>query len=84
VLVFPERQRTYVTSNAIGLLLRYCLELPSGPQRPGLGFRRVLWTAHTENRASQAAARRMGFKEEGVERWAYVIPEGMEGNGIPL
>ena len=84
VLVFPERQRTYVTSNAIGLLLRYCLELPSDPQRPGLGFRRVQWTAHTENRASQAAARRMGFKEEGVERWAYVIPEGMEGNGIPL
>ena len=84
VLVFPERQRTYVTSNAIGLLLRYCLELPGDLQRPGLGFRRVQWTAHTENGASQAAARRMGFKEEGVRRWSWVIAEGMEGNGIAL
>jgi len=34
VLVFPTFQRTYATTNAIGLLLRYCLELPSAPQRP--------------------------------------------------
>ena len=84
VLVFPAFQRTYVASNAIGLLLRYCLELPSDRQRPGLGFRRVQWTAHTANRASQAAAKRMGFKEEGVLRWSWVIAEGMEGNGITL
>ena len=84
VLVFPERQRTYVTSNAIGILLQYCLELPRHPERPGLGMRRVVWTAHGENGASQAAAKRMGFKEEGVKRWAYVMPEGMEGNGIAL
>jgi len=83
-VVFPAFQHTYVASNAIGLLLRYCLELPSYPQRPGLGFRRVQWTAHTANRASQAAAKRMGFKEEGVLRWSWVIPEGMEGNGIAL
>jgi len=25
----------------------------------------------------------MGFKEEGVLRWMWVLPEGMEGNGIP-
>jgi len=84
VLVFPERQRTYVTSNAIGLLLQYCLELPGDPQRPGLGMRRVKWTAHTDNRPSHAAAKRMGFREEGVQRWAYVIPEDMEGHGIAL
>jgi len=83
-VVFPEFQRTYVTSNAIGILLQYCLELPSNPQRPGLGLRRVQWTAHTDNRPSHAAAKRMGFKEEGVLRWSYVIPEGFEGNRIPL
>ena len=90
VLVFPERQRTYVASNAIGLLLQYCLELPvptgtgDRPERPGLGFRRVQWMAHPANRASHAIARRMGLREEALMRWMYVIPEGMEGNGIPL
>jgi RimJ/RimL family protein N-acetyltransferase len=84
VLVFPEFQRTYVTTNAVGLLLRYCLELPSASHRPGLGFRRVQWTAHAANRASQGAAQRMGFKEEGVLRWTWVIPEGKEGNMIAL
>jgi len=84
VIVFPERQRTYVASNAIGLLLQYCLELSSHPERPGLGLRRVQWTSHTANRASHATAKRMGFREEGVRRWMYVIPEGVEGNGIPL
>jgi len=83
-IVFPEFQRTYVTSNAVGILLQYCLELPSNPHRPGLGLRRVQWTAHTDNRPSHAAAERMGFKEEGVLRWAYVIPEGMNGNGLAL
>ena len=84
VIVFPEHQRTYVASNAIGLLLQYCLELSSHPQRPGLGLRRVQWSSHTANQASHAAAKRMGLREEGVRRWMYVIPEGIEGNGIPL
>jgi RimJ/RimL family protein N-acetyltransferase len=84
VLVFPAFQHTYVTTNAIGLLLRYCLELPNAPQRPGLGLRRVQWIAHTANSASLAAAQRMGFKEEGVLRWMRVLPEGKEGNGIAL
>jgi len=83
-LVFPTFQRTYVTTNAVGLLLNYCLELPSAPQRPGLGLRRVQWTTHTNNTKSRATAKRMGLREEGVLRWMYVIPEGMEGNGIPL
>ncbi|KAH9989526.1 acyl-CoA N-acyltransferase [Russula vinacea] len=87
VVVFPEFRRSYVTSNAIGLLLNYCLELPSSttPGRPrGLGFRRVQWTAHSDNKPSLAAAKRMGFKEEGEVRWSWVLPEGAEGNGIPL
>jgi RimJ/RimL family protein N-acetyltransferase len=91
-IVFPEFQRTYVTSNAVGVLLKYCFELPRNNNDPtvalarqlGLGLRRVQWTADANNRPSHATARRMGFEEEGVLRWAYVIPEGFEGNGRPL
>jgi RimJ/RimL family protein N-acetyltransferase len=82
-VVFPAFQHTYVASNAIGLLLRYCLERPGAPQKPGLGFRRVQWSAFTENQASCAVAKRMGFREEGVLRWTWVLRGGMEGNGIP-
>jgi len=86
LVIFPEFRRSYVTSNAIGLLLNYCLELPdASPGRPrGLGFRRVQWTAHAANQPSLVAAKRMGFKEEGVMRWACVMPEGGEGNMLPL
>lgn len=85
IAVFPEFRRTYVTSNAVGLVLNYCLELPSSPlQRRGLGFRRVQWTAHPENQPSIALAKRMGFKEEGLLRWTRVVPQIVEGNGIPL
>jgi RimJ/RimL family protein N-acetyltransferase len=82
-VVFPEFRHSYVTNNAVGLLLNYCLELPSSAT-PGLGSRRVQWTAHTENPASVAVAKRMRFKEECVMRWTWVLPEGAEGNGIPL
>ncbi|KAH9954594.1 acyl-CoA N-acyltransferase [Russula dissimulans] len=84
LLVFPAFQRTYVTSNAIGLVLHYCFELPSAPQRPGLGFQRVQWATHTDNEASLRAAKRMGFGEEGTIRWCWVIREVHEGNGITL
>ncbi|KAH8977601.1 acyl-CoA N-acyltransferase [Lactarius hatsudake] len=86
VLVFPAFQRTYVTSNAIGIMLQYAFELPSpGPGvRRGLGFRRVQWTAHSANKPSHAAATRMGLKEEGVLHWTWVLHEGAEGHGIPL
>ena len=84
VIVFPERQRTYVASNAIGLLLKYSLESSDHPERPGLELLRVQWTSHTANLASHVIARRMGLKEESVQRWGFVISEGKEGNGIPL
>jgi RimJ/RimL family protein N-acetyltransferase len=85
IVVFPEFRRTYVTSNAVGLLLNYCLQLPSAPpERRGLGFRRVQWSAHPENQPSIALAKRMGFKEEGLMRWTWVVPQVVEGNGIPL
>jgi hypothetical protein len=57
VVVFPEFRRSYVTNNAVGLVLNYCLELPSAPGRcRGLGFRHVQRTAHTENKPSLVAA----------------------------
>ncbi|KAI0261286.1 acyl-CoA N-acyltransferase [Gloeopeniophorella convolvens] len=83
VLVFPAFQRTHVAPNAVGLLLQYCLEVPDAA-RPGLGMRRVQWTANTRNMPSIGAAKRMGFKEEGTMRWSWVLPEGKEGNGIPI
>ena len=85
IVVFPEFRRTYVTSNAVGLILNYSLELPSAPpERRGLGLRRVQWTAHPGNQPSIALAKRMGFKEEGFLRWTWVVPQVVEGNGLPL
>jgi RimJ/RimL family protein N-acetyltransferase len=78
VITLPAFQRTHVTSNAIGLLLHYCLNLPSASP-PGLGLRRVMWGAPAGNPASLKAALRMGFQEEGTLRWQRVYPEGKEG-----
>lgn len=79
VIIFPEFQRTYVTTNATSILLRYCLELPS--RLPGaLGLRRVEWRANTKNEPSVRAATRMGFRQEGVLRWQMALPEGKEGD----
>ncbi|KAG5645310.1 hypothetical protein DXG03_006499 [Asterophora parasitica] len=79
VLISPRFQRTHVTSHAIGLLLRYALELP---ESGGLGLRRVVWAASPLNVASVAAAERMGFQKEGVLRWVYVMPAHKRvGNG---
>ena len=83
VIILPAYQRTYVTSNAVGILLRYCLELPDAT-RPGLGLRRVQWVADPSNHPSYNAAVRMGFRYEGTSRWRLVIHEGKEGNGSPL
>ncbi|KAJ7170683.1 acyl-CoA N-acyltransferase [Mycena crocata] len=76
VICFPAFQRTYVNSNAVGILLRYCLDLP---ENGGLGFRRVQWTANPANTASIKAAERMGMKMEGTLRWTWVLPAGKEG-----
>ncbi|KAL5522949.1 hypothetical protein ACEPAF_1216 [Sanghuangporus sanghuang] len=79
VIVLPEFQRTHVTTNAVGLLLHYCLELPNSTKSkygPGLGLRRVQWQAHGDNAASLGAAERMGFRREGLLRWQRIWPEG--------
>ncbi|KAI0318426.1 hypothetical protein OF83DRAFT_24751 [Amylostereum chailletii] len=80
VITFPAFQRTHVTSNAVGILLRYCLNLPSA-NMPGLGFRRVQWQCWKDNQASLKAAKRMQFKEEGTYRWKWMsMPAGKRGN----
>ena len=79
VIVLPEFQRTFVSANAIGLLLRYVLDVPAAG---GLGFRRVAWSAHPLNAPSIAAAEKMGFVREGVLRWWWVLPPGKEANAV--
>ncbi|KAI0738251.1 acyl-CoA N-acyltransferase [Daedaleopsis nitida] len=80
VLVFREFHRTHVAKNMVGLLLRYALNLPSAPL-PGLGFRRVSWGAHPENAASIGLAKRMGFKQEGLLRWTWVLSDALSPAG---
>ncbi|GLB39356.1 putative acetyltransferase (GNAT) [Lyophyllum shimeji] len=76
VIILPAFQRTFVSSNAIGRILKYLLDVPSAG---GLGFRRVAWTANPENQASIRAAERMGFRREGILRWTWCLPEGLPG-----
>ncbi|KAI0312005.1 acyl-CoA N-acyltransferase, partial [Amylostereum chailletii] len=71
--VFPAFQRTHVTSNSVGLLLRYCLELPTHTSTPGLGMRRVGWGATSWHDASIRAAQRLGFTREGITRWHVAV-----------
>jgi len=71
VVAFPRYQRTHVTTNMVGSLLEYCLELP---ENGGLGLRRVQWQANAQNAASIRLAQRLGFQYEGVKRWERIIP----------
>ncbi|KZV67512.1 acyl-CoA N-acyltransferase [Peniophora sp. CONT] len=82
VMTFPDFQRSHVTSNAVGLLLRYTLEVPN---KGGLGLRRVQWKANPLNVASTKAATRMGFKQEAILRWSFPLhDEKKVGHGRPL
>ncbi|KAH9943623.1 acyl-CoA N-acyltransferase [Amylocystis lapponica] len=80
VVVFPAFRHTHVARNMVGLLLRYLLELPSASP-PGLGFRRVSWSAHPGNAASQGLARTMGCKKDGHLRWMWVLPDALASEG---
>ncbi|KAF8804150.1 acyl-CoA N-acyltransferase [Phlegmacium glaucopus] len=80
VMILPPFQRTHISSNATGLLLKYALNLPS-ESPPGLGLRRVVWQANALNRASVGLAERMGFKLEGVLRWERALSPSKEETG---
>ncbi|KAL4247143.1 Ribosomal-protein N-acetyltransferase [Abortiporus biennis] len=82
VFIFPEFQKTHVSSNAVGILLQYGFALPTASP-PGLGLRRIFWSAHTGNEPSANLARRMGLKDEGVFRWHWVLPDELKGYGKP-
>jgi len=73
VITLPKYQRTHVTTNAIALLLQYCLEVP---ENGGLGLRRVQWKASENNKKSINAATRLGFRLEGICRWHRTLPKG--------
>ncbi|KAF9243078.1 hypothetical protein BU15DRAFT_59956 [Melanogaster broomeanus] len=78
-IVLPAFQRTHVASHAVGLILKYLLDIaPSG-----LGFRKVKWTASPFNVPSNRLAKRMGFKFEGLIRWTSVVvrAEGYQKDG---
>ena len=79
VIIFPEFQKTFVSANAIGLLLKYALDLPS---QGGLGYRRVAWQASPLNEPSIKAAEKMGFVKEGILRWTWVLAEGRKGREV--
>ncbi|KAH9475322.1 hypothetical protein JR316_0012433 [Psilocybe cubensis] len=81
IMILPPFQRTHVTSNAVGLLLQYCLNLPSTEKPNALGLRRVFWCANSLNKPSVRTAERMGFTFEGIMRWHRVLPPGKPGNG---
>ncbi|EJC99177.1 uncharacterized protein FOMMEDRAFT_94275 [Fomitiporia mediterranea MF3/22] len=89
IVILPEFQRTHVTSNAVGLLLHYCLELPAEHAKgelkygPGLGLRRVQWQTHGDNAQSVRSAERMGFRREGLIRWDRPLKEGKVGVPVP-
>ncbi|KAJ5239907.1 hypothetical protein N7468_004526 [Penicillium chermesinum] len=72
IITLPPYQRTHVTTHAVGLLLHYALDTP---EQGGLGLRRMQWLADPPNKASLAAAQRMGFQLEGILRWNKVVPD---------
>jgi len=82
VLVFPDFQRTHVSTNAVGALMNYLLDLPIATP-PGLGLRRVSWNAHPGNIPSATLAEKMGLKCEGVLKWYWVLPEALSKQGRP-
>lgn len=71
VILSPEFHRTHVMTHAGTLVLKYAFA--------ALGLRRMQWYAHQFNQASPKAARRLGFLDEGVLRWEWVLPKGKEG-----
>ncbi|KAK7047314.1 hypothetical protein VNI00_006545 [Paramarasmius palmivorus] len=81
IVTFKAYQRTHVSSHAVGLLMRYALDLPD---QGGLGLRRVQWQTNELNKASVGLALKMGFVKEGVLRWCQVLVPGKDvgSNGV--
>lgn len=82
IIIHPKWQRTHVTTHTVGILLKWLLNSPHDPSSPGIGYRRVTWSAGTQNEKSIKAAERLGFKKEGVLRWSFVMPQGRGGKKL--
>eukprot|EP01055_Gregarina_sp_Pseudo9_P002141 Gregarina_sp_Pseudo_9__2140@NODE_2495_length_979_cov_148_284043_g2296_i0_p1_GENE_NODE_2495_length_979_cov_148_284043_g2296_i0NODE_2495_length_979_cov_148_284043_g2296_i0_p1_ORF_typecomplete_len266_score54_69Acetyltransf_3/PF13302_7/2_1e13Acetyltransf_10/PF13673_7/0_15_NODE_2495_length_979_cov_148_284043_g2296_i090887 len=92
VITLPPFQRTHVTTNAVGLLMHYALDLPlpeghTGPAYDGAvpliggnGLRRCQWQADATNESSKNAALRVGMTFEGVLRWVRIVPTADRGH----
>ncbi|KAM7196212.1 hypothetical protein V8F33_006324 [Rhypophila sp. PSN 637] len=89
-LLLTPYHRTWVGTETNALLLHHLLDPPSpkaehdqqlkADNTGGLGLRRVQWQANASNQASVNAALRLGFKLEGIMRWAAVLPWGKEAD----
>ncbi|KLO11161.1 hypothetical protein SCHPADRAFT_930104 [Schizopora paradoxa] len=64
----------------VAMLMRYCLNVPTD-QVPGLGLRKVGWTAHANNRLPQVIPLALGSRLESMKRWNRVAHDGKVGNG---
>jgi RimJ/RimL family protein N-acetyltransferase len=85
VVILPAFQRTHVTSNVVGLLLRHAFRARDDSADSGLGMVRVVWQTSSVNAASLRVAERFAFRHEGVLRWHRLFPDGRRngklGNG---
>ncbi|WVQ85463.1 hypothetical protein IAT38_007628 [Cryptococcus sp. DSM 104549] len=76
MIVLDPFQRTHVLTHTAGLLIHRILDMPS---EGGLGLRRCQWFASSLNDKSQGAAKRLGFREDGVIRNHRVLTKGRDG-----
>lgn len=75
ILIMPKFQRTHVLTHTAGLMMHRILDPVS---EGGMGYRRCQWTTTTLNEKSQAAAKRLGYKHDGVLRGFKILPPGKE------
>jgi len=75
VCILPAWQKTFLTTNAAGLLMKHALDLPrpDSPNEGGWGLRRLQWQANEQNEPSVRAAKRLGFNFEGIIRWQRIL-----------
>lgn len=65
VVLAPSLQDTRAATEALFILIRHAIE--------DLGYGRVVWTCDADNRDARAAAERLGFVLEGVQRRRRVV-----------
>lgn len=85
IVILPKYQRTHVTSNALGLLMRTAYA-PS--DKGGLGLVRTEWHCNSTNISSTKVAERMGYQKVGIIPYHMKFPLGKRagklGNGKAL